>query len=133
MEDQPNEQKPSSPDTAVSDMPPVGPPTKDEINMGMLAHLLGIFTGFLGPLIIWLVKKEDSKFVDAAGKEALNFQISMLFIYIGLGVFSCITLGFGAILFIPIWIASLVFMIIATVNTTKGELYKYPICIRLIK
>ena len=41
---------------------------KDDMNMAMLAHLLAIFTGFLGPLIIWLIKKEDSPYVDRHGK-----------------------------------------------------------------
>ena len=128
MDEQTTEQAEPAPPSAE-----IKPPEKDERNMGMLAHLLGIFTGFLGPLIIWLVKKEDSHFIDAAGKEALNFQITLLFVYIGLGVFSCITLGFGALLFFPIWVVAIVFMIIATVKTSKGELYRYPACIRLIK
>lgn len=108
-------------------------PGKDEINMGMLAHLLGIFTGFLGPLIIWLIKKEESKYIAESSREALNFQITLLFVYVGLAIFSCITLGFGAILIFPIWIAAIIFMIIGTVKATKGELYRYPACIRLIK
>ncbi|MFK7789535.1 MAG: DUF4870 domain-containing protein [Phycisphaeraceae bacterium] len=136
MEDQTNDQNPAT-DTASqgeSDASTdTGQPTKDEINMGMLAHLLGIFTGFLGPLIIWLVKKDESAYISDASKESLNFQITMLFIYVGLGVFSCITLGFGAILFFPIWIAAIVFMILATIKSTKGELYRYPVCIRLVK
>lgn len=127
MEDQ------TTPEPPAPEAGQAGPPTKDETNMAMLAHLLGIFTGFLGPLIIWLVKKEDSKFVEAAGKEALNFQITILIVYVALAVVSCVTLGFGAILYFPAMIVAIVFMVIATINSTKGELYKYPINIRLIK
>src|SRR4051794_33293223 len=54
------------------------PPDKDSITMGMLCHLLGIFTSFLGPLIIWLMKKDQSPWVDDQGKESLNFQIVAL-------------------------------------------------------
>ena len=53
---------------------------KDDRTFGMLAHLLGAFTSFVGPLVIWMIKKEESPFVDDQGKEALNFQIT-----IGLG------------------------------------------------
>src|ERR1043165_9293283 len=51
-------------------------PDKDAVTMGMLCHLLGIFTWFLGPLIIWLIKKDQHPFVDDQGKESLNFQIT---------------------------------------------------------
>src|SRR4051794_22840279 len=64
------------------------PPTKDAVTMGMLCHLLGIFTGFLGPLIIWLLKKDEHPFIDDQGKEALNFQIVAM-----LATFACL-LGF---------------------------------------
>src|SRR5690348_1357609 len=57
-------------------------PDKDAKTMALLCHLLPIFTGFLGPLIIWLVKKDSSPFVDDQGKEALNFQITAFFGYL---------------------------------------------------
>src|ERR1700761_2896163 len=85
---------PAGPDPAAAPPPPppidygtgtasgaayTGPaPDKDSVTMGMLCHLLGIPIGFLGPLIIWLVKKDTSPFVDDQGKEALNFQITRL-------------------------------------------------------
>ena len=69
---------PTPPPTATETMPSsgypgpyVGPePDKDSKTMGMLAHLLTIFTGFIGPLVIWLMKKDTSPFVDDQGKEA---------------------------------------------------------------
>ncbi|MBS3763452.1 MAG: DUF4870 domain-containing protein [Planctomycetes bacterium] len=101
--------------------------------MGMLCHLLGIFTGFLGPLIIWLVKKDDSDFVDDQGKEALNFQLTLLIAYIisfgPLNLLFCI----GSIIGTVIWIVALIFSIMATVRAKNGELYRYPINIRMIK
>jgi Domain of unknown function (DUF4870) len=78
--------------------PPVAPveaglPTEiksEDKTMAMLCHLLGIVTWFLGALIIWLIKKDQSKFVDDQGKEALNFQITlrggwMVYPHVGLG------------------------------------------------
>src|SRR5687767_6174019 len=54
------------------------PPTPDDKTMATLAHVLGIFTSFVGPLIIWMIKKDTSPFVDDQGKEALNFQLTLL-------------------------------------------------------
>jgi len=104
---------------------------KDDKNMAMLCHLLAIFTSFLGPLIIWLIKKDDSHFIDDQGKEALNFQITVLIAMIisGLLTFACI----GAILVPIVLIADLVFCIIAAVKTSSGERYRYPLTFRFIK
>jgi uncharacterized Tic20 family protein len=108
------------------------PPDKDAITMGMLCHLLGIFTGFLGPLIIWLIKKDTSPFVDDQGKESLNFQIVAL-----IACLICIPLNFvfclGAILMLAIQVARIVFGILATIQANKGVAYRYPVTFRLIK
>src|SRR5215213_6480869 len=90
--------------------PYTGPePDKDSKTMAMLAHLLTIFTGFLGPLIIWLMKKDQSPFVDDQGKEALNFQLTLLIGYvIGIAT-SCLFVGFFILLIC--WIAGLIFAI----------------------
>lgn len=105
--------------------------------MAMLAHLLGIVTGFLGALIIWLVKKDVSPFVDDQGKEALNFQIAVLIVMVALGVFSVVTFGIGALLAFPLMmvvgVANLVFCILAGVAANNGQHYRYPVTIRLIK
>jgi uncharacterized Tic20 family protein len=105
------------------------PPTKDDTTMAMLCHLLGIFTGFLGPLIIWLIKKDSSPFVDDQGKEALNFQIVCL-----IAVPVCF-LGFclAPILIIALQIFRIVFSIIGTMQSNKGIPYRYPLTLRLIK
>ena len=101
--------------------------------MAMLAHLLAIFTWFLGPLIIWLTQKETSAFVDDQGKEALNFQITIGLAYVAVGVATCVTLGLGSILAPVVGIVNLVFCILACVAANKGERYRYPFAIRLIK
>lgn len=112
-------------------------PNQDERTMGMLIHLLAIFTWIFGPLILWLVKREGSGFIDHNGKEAVNFQISLLIYSLGLALFSAVTLGFGLILAIPagigLSIAALVFEILCCVKANKGEWPRYPICIRFIK
>ncbi len=77
--------------------------------MAMLGHLLAIVTGFVAPLIIWLIKKEESPFIDDHGREALNFQITLIFAYLALFVLSCITLGFAAPLFFVLFIGDIVF------------------------
>ncbi|MEZ5431721.1 MAG: DUF4870 domain-containing protein [Verrucomicrobiales bacterium] len=61
----------------------------DERNMAMLAHLLGGLASFLGPLVIWLMKREESPFVNDQGREALNFQITVA---IGMAVLGIVSL-----------------------------------------
>jgi len=111
--------------------PYVGPtPTQDDKTMGMLAHLLGII-GFLGPLIIWLIKKDQSPFVDDQGKEALNFQILMLIGYLIGGATSCLFIG---VLIIPaVIVVGIVFAILGALKAKDGIPYRYPFNLRLIK
>jgi uncharacterized Tic20 family protein len=93
--------------------------TPDEKTMGMLAHLLGIFTYFLGPLIIWLIKKDQSQYVAEQSKEALNFWISIL-------IYSLVTCGLAGLF-------GLIMGIIATIKANNGIIYRYPLAIRFIK
>lgn len=112
-------------------------PNRDERTWGMLCHL-GIFIGhfiplgnFLAPLIIWLMKREESDFVNHHGKESLNFQIS-IFIYLAIAfVFTFVLIGFPFL--IGLWIFSLVIVIIAGLKANDGQYYRYPLTIRFIK
>ena len=123
--------------------PPVAPqPFKasgpqDERMWGMLCHLSSLIgligvPGFIGPLVIWLVKREQYGLVNDQGKEALNFQLTIL-----IGILICIPLifacGIGAILAIVLGIFDLVFTIIAAIKANEGVCYRYPMCIRFIK
>ena len=97
--------------------------------------LLGVFLHFPGhlipPLIIWLVKRDQSPEIDAHGKEAVNFQISML-IYNAIAAVFCIAL-IGFVLLPVLWVLNAVFVIIAAIQASDGKFYRYPMTIRFIQ
>ncbi|MBC8377851.1 MAG: DUF4870 domain-containing protein [Planctomycetes bacterium] len=118
---------------------PAGELSKDDKMWGTFCHLsaLSIYIGIpfghiLGPLIIWLIKKDESPFVNEQGKEILNFQISIMIYIIALAPTLCFPPLF-LLLFIGILVTEIVFVIIATITANKGESYRYPCSIRLIK
>jgi uncharacterized Tic20 family protein len=96
--------------------------------VGVLLHFPG---HLLGPLIVWLAKRGDSPEIDAHGKEALNFQISMLIYNAVAAVFCLVLVGF---LFLAIlWVLNAVFVIIAAIQASEGKFYRYPMTIRFIQ
>jgi uncharacterized Tic20 family protein len=111
--------------------------SKDERTWAMVAHISAIagfvfpFGNVIGPLLIWILKKEEFPFVDDQGKEALNFQISMT-IYILISVL-LIFVVIGIPLIIIIAIFALVMTIIGAINAYDGKFYRYPLTIRVIK
>lgn len=107
---------------------PQNEPTGDEKTLALLAHILTIVAPILAPLIIYLLKKDESEFVPYHAKESLNFQISIA-IYIALLFLSII----GILLVWVVGIAAFVLVIVATIRASEGQLYKYPLCIRFIK
>lgn len=132
-----------------SDSAPAGVPSAEERQWAMFAHLsallgallTGVLGGgwgcFIGPLVIWLIKKDTMPFVNDQGKEALNFNITVAIIAVALLLLSIMTLGIGLIIAIPLWViigvAWLVFTIIAAIKANEGERYRYPFALRLIK
>jgi uncharacterized Tic20 family protein len=111
----------------------------------MFCHLAGlaafvpvvpVLGGIIGPLIIWQIKKDDFPFVDEQGKEAVNFQISML-LYGVIGSAVCLVTCVGAplvpIVCFAVGIVDLVFLLIAAVKANNGHHYRYPLTIRFIK
>jgi uncharacterized Tic20 family protein len=112
--------------------------SSDEKMWAMFCHLsalIGIFVGgmnFLGPLICWLVKKDSSRFVNAHGKEALNFQLNMLIYFLVSIAIAIVTCGVGIVLPIALGIYSLIMPIIAGVKANGGEMYRYPLTFRMI-
>lgn len=99
--------------------------------MALLAHLLGIVIGFLGPLLIWILKKDDDAFIEDQSKEALNFQLSVLILYVICGATSCLI--FPIFIAAAAWIGVLILSIIAAMKANEGQKYRYPLTIRLIK
>lgn len=109
-------------------------PTSDEKTMALLIHVLGIVTGFVGPLIIWLIKKGDSAFVDAHGRAALNWQITRvlaLALAVGLG-FTLILAPVGFLLILAVAILGVVFGIMGAVKANAGKLYTYPLTFKIL-
>lgn len=103
-------------------------------HLGGLAGLLPVMPAIgsiIAPLIIWQIKKDQFPFVDEQGKEAVNFQISMLLYGLIAGVLICA--GVGILLLPAVAVVDLVFLIIAAVKANNGEHYRYPLCIRFIK
>ena len=99
--------------------------------MAMLIHVSAIFTGFVGPLIIWLIKKDESAFVDRHGKTALNFTITLMIAYFVSAILILVLIGILMIL--ALMVVGIVFPIIAAIAANKGEEYTYPLSIKFIK
>jgi uncharacterized Tic20 family protein len=111
--------------------------TKDEQNWAMLSHLLALmgyvsvpFGNVVAPLIIYLMKKDESPYVAEHSRESLNFQISMTIYALISAVLTLILIGF--LLLMAVWVAGVVLTIIASVKAASGEAYRYPLTIRLI-
>ena len=127
--------------------PPIGP-SQEERQWAMFAHLSALLGGlltsalggwgtFIGPLVIWLIKKDTMPFVNDQGKEALNFNITVCIALLALVLLSIVTLGVGLLIAVPlgiiIGIGWLVLTIIASIKANEGQAYRYPVAIRLIK
>lgn len=136
---------PPPPETSAT----TGLPSAEERQWAMFAHLSALLGGlitagwagsigcFLGPLVIWLVKKETMPFVDDQAKEALNFNITLAIIFFVLFALGLLTLGVGFLIVLPVMflvgIAALVFIVIAAIKSNEGVAYRYPFALRLVK
>ena len=119
--------------------------SKDERTWGMLSHLSALvgyfvvpFGSIIAPLIIWLVKKDQSQFVGDQAKEALNFQISLM-IYAIVGtviglILMLVIVGFFLLiaLWAALYIGGIVLTIIAAIKANEGQAYRYPLTLRLV-
>ncbi|NLB58883.1 MAG: DUF4870 domain-containing protein [Gammaproteobacteria bacterium] len=147
----------TDPNEGAPPPPPPGPGpsahpsgiSAEERQWAMFAHLSALLGAlitagwlasigcFLGPLVIWLVKKETMPFVADQALEALNFNITLAAIMLVLFLFGLLTLGIGFLIALPlmaiIGIAALVFIIIAAIKSNDGVRYRYPFAIRLVK
>jgi uncharacterized protein len=120
---------------------PSSPPqslSQEDRNWGMIGHLSALAAfiapflgGVLGPLIVWLVKRDQSQFAGESAKEALNFNITVAIGFAICGLLAFVFIGLP--LMVALWIAWLVLVIIAGVKASEGILYRYPATIRFIK
>ncbi len=121
----------------------------EERQWAMFAHLSALLGGLLttgwaasigclvGPLVIWVLKRETMPFVDDQAKEALNFNITIAAIMLVLFALGIVTLGIGFLIAVPIMLviglAALVLVIIAAIKSNDGIAYRYPFAIRPVK
>jgi uncharacterized Tic20 family protein len=112
---------------------PVGYANNDEKTWALIAHFGGIIVGFIAPLVALLAKGNESPTVRAHAVEALNFQITWGVATIIASILGACT--FGILFFLPIvtWIVIIVFAIIAGMKANEGQLYHYPMTVRLVK
>jgi len=111
-----------------TDEAPAYTPTSDERTLAILCHLLTIFFWIFPPLIIYLIKKNESAFVTAHARESLNFQLTM-----GIAFIVLFLTIIGILLLWVLGIAVLVLVIVATIKASENKLYRYPMTIRFIK
>lgn len=114
--------------------PPVvtGELTNEEKMWGMFAHMSFLLTFVIGvsciaPLIIWMIKKDSSAFIEDQAKEALNFQLSSL-----IAILVCSVTCVGAVLLPVIVVGGVVYGIIGGMAANRGEIYRYPYTFRMI-
>jgi uncharacterized Tic20 family protein len=136
-------------ETATAPPPAAGAPSEEEKRWALFAHLsilagglltygwAASFGSFIGPLIIWLIKKDTMPFVADQAREALNFGITLTIACVLLLMLTILSLGIGALVTIPaflfIGIAALVLVIIAGLKANEGVAYRYPFAIRFVK
>jgi hypothetical protein len=126
-----------------------GTASAEEKQWAMFAHLSALLGGlvtsgwagslgfFIGPLVIWQLRKDTMPFVGDQAKEALNFAITVSLACLALVILTFLSMGIGALLTIPlmmiIGIAALVLVIIAAMKANEGIAYRYPFALRLVK
>ncbi len=96
--------------------------SQDDKTMAMLAELLPIVTGFLGPLVIWLIKKDQSKFVAFHAMQALFFHLALNVVMFVLGITVILALAAPIV-----WIGGIVFAVLAGLAANRGEWYELPV------
>ncbi|WP_410497829.1 DUF4870 domain-containing protein [Chitinibacter sp. S2-10] len=111
----------------MKDYMPAPASSQDARNIAVLVYLLTIFFSFVPGLVIYLLKKDD-EFILSAGKEALNWSITLMLASLILGLIPI--LGWLALAFM--WLCNVVCSILGALNASKGFAYRYPFCLRLI-
>ncbi|TCV91260.1 hypothetical protein EC912_1126 [Luteibacter rhizovicinus] len=127
----PSDQIPPAPPPSY-DPPPASGTSTDDRNIAMLTHLSGIIFSIIVPLIVWLIHKDraEKAYLVTEAKEALNFQITVLIGYVICWVLTFVVIG--AFLTPLLWIANLIFCIVAAIKVSQTGTYKYPFALRLV-
>ncbi len=106
-------------------------PTSDERTMAILSHILCLVAGFVAPLIIYLLKKDESSYVREHALESLNFQVTLYILYFVCWLLIFVFIGF--LLMLVLAVGALALIIIATIRASENKMYRYPVNFRLIK
>jgi uncharacterized Tic20 family protein len=112
--------------------------TGDDRTWAMLAHLSFLLTyvvglSFIAPLIIWLVMKDRSEFVDDQAKEALNFQLAAFLVNLVAVAAFPLTCGLSLIAAVAVLIGATIYSILGGLAANRGERYRYPYTFRMIQ
>jgi hypothetical protein len=115
---------------------PSGTPSKEQRNWAMFAHLSALLVyptligGIVGPLVIWLMRRDDMPFAADQAKETLNFQITVYLAGLVCGILMLLVIGF--FLAVILVVAHIVLTLVAAVKASEGVAYRYPFNLRLI-
>ncbi len=109
----------------------VGGPSSDDKTYAVLAHVLTFVVGFVAPLVIFLIKKDESPYVRHHAAQALNFHLSVL-IYALFSVVLVLLL-IGLLMLLVLAVGAVVFTIIAAINAANGEWYRYPLALPFVR
>jgi uncharacterized Tic20 family protein len=120
-----------------------GDVSSDSRNWAVIAHLSAIVAmlvalAFLGPLVVYLIKRDDDPFVRDQAAEALNYQLSwLLYAFVGGIVLAVLIVLLVGLLLIPVAIAAalawFVLIVVAAIHAGRGERYRYPLTIRFVR
>lgn len=109
-------------------------PSSEERTWAMVCHLSGVLTStilpIVLPLVVYLVKKDESEFVGDQAKEALNFQITVILAGLAAAALTCVVIGF--VILPVVIVGALILSIVAAIKSYEGENYRYPLTLRLI-
>lgn len=119
-------------------------PSRESRYWAIAAHATALFGGFLGgipaflgPLVVWLIRKDDDTWSAGHGRDALNFNLSVLCYGFVLGLLAIVTLGIGLLIAIPGWIflalGWFALTIVGTIKAADDKRFKYPLTIRFVK
>jgi uncharacterized Tic20 family protein len=110
--------------------------SREERNWAMLAHLSALLAfatligGIIGPLVLWLIRKDDMSFAADQAKESLNFQITVFLAGIVCAILMLVLVG--CVLLVILCLLDLILIIVAAVKASEGVAYRYPFNLRLI-